>query len=84
MDSFDQASRQPERPAQPRFCARHFTIISLVVEACQVQDSVQRKNLDFLACGMPQADRIVEGNVGGDSHIASQLWAFAGFRFSSR
>ena len=73
LDSFNQGGRQPKRPAQLRFLARHFTIIALMVKARQMQYSVQRQNLDFLRRGMPEAERILKRNVGGDRDLARQL-----------
>jgi hypothetical protein len=80
LDSLNQASRQPERPAQCGFLARHFTIIALVVKARQMKDSVQRQNLDFLGGGMSEPGRILQCNVGGDGDFARQLGPLAGFR----
>jgi hypothetical protein len=59
LDSFDQGRRQPERPAQPRFFARHFTIIALMVKARQMKNPVQRQNLDFLGSRMSKPRRIL-------------------------
>jgi hypothetical protein len=48
LGSFDQPRRQSERSAQLHFPARHLTIIALMIEARQMENSVQRQNLDLL------------------------------------
>ncbi len=82
LGSFDQGSRQTERPAQYRLFARHFTIIALMVKACQMKDSVQRQDLDFLGHGVTEAEGVFEGDIGGDRDFAGQLRSFARLRGS--
>jgi hypothetical protein len=77
MGPFDQGNRQPERPAQVRLFPRHFTIITLVVKARQMQDSMQHEDLDFLHCRMSKSDSILQGNVGRDRDVTYEPGALA-------
>src|SRR5271165_734637 len=75
--SLNQGLRHPKRQSQFGFFARHCTIIALVVKARQMENSVERQNLDFLGNGMSETYGILARNVGRDGNVAGQLSFFA-------
>jgi len=66
-----------ERPAQTYFLTCHFAIIALMVEARQMEDSVENKNLHLQGAGMAEAAGVIEGNIGRDRDLSCEQAAIA-------
>jgi hypothetical protein len=57
-------------PPQTDFFPRHLAIIALVIEARQMQDAMQYKNLGLVRDGMPQTPGILPRDVSGDRYLS--------------
>ena len=70
LRSFDQSRLQFQLPPQPAFFASHLAIIALVIEARQMQDSMQRQNFHLVGNRVAQARGVFPGDVRGNCHIS--------------
>jgi hypothetical protein len=61
-------------PPQPKFLSCHLAIIPLMIEARQVKNPMQHKNLYFRSYRVPQAAGILSRHVGGNCKIAGRLF----------
>lgn len=73
---FNEARFELQLQTQLAFLIGHLAIIALVVEACQMENSVQGKNF-YLCCeGVSEALGTVSGNFRRNRQIASRLFGF--------
>jgi hypothetical protein len=71
LRSLDQAGVQIQSLPQLQFFPSHRAVIVLVIEAGEMKDSVQRKNLDLFRNGVIQAAGILASDVSGDCDLSS-------------
>lgn len=58
--------------AECRFLARHLSIIALMIEARQMQNSVEGEDFHFHRGGVAIPEGIVSGDVGGNRDLACE------------
>src|SRR5271165_71789 len=68
--SLDQTIRQAKLAAQRSFLTSHLSIVALVVESCQMKNSMQHKNFDLLSWGVPELRSIARCDVSTNRDIA--------------
>jgi hypothetical protein len=73
MSSFDEPDRQFELLPQFDFARLHFTAISLVIVAGQVQQSVQNQDLQLSLGRVPELGGVGGCYLSGNSEIACRL-----------
>ena len=71
-DPLDQSSGQAQRRAQPALLPFHLPMIALMVEARQMQNSMQRQNLHFVRGRVSQLRRALLRHVCGNRNLACQ------------
>jgi len=80
LDTLNQRSRQAKLAAQCGFLTRHCTIIALMVETRQMENSMQCQNLDFVGGGMSEPRGILHGDVPRDGDLSGKLCTVPVFR----
>lgn len=80
MDALDESCRQFENPAQLGFFPRHPSIIALVIETRQMQDSVQDQDLDFIGGRMAKPGCVFGGDFRADGDLSARDNSLASHR----
>lgn len=70
----NQCAGQAEAPSQFFFPGSHFAIVGFMVISGEVQQAVQKKNLQFDLESMPELGRLALGGIDGDGKIAGDRW----------
>ena len=73
IGSLDQSCRQFQFGAQFLFQRGHFTLIRLMIVACQMEQTMEQKDLTFSFQRVPQRLRVASGDFPGNRNIAGQL-----------
>ena len=71
----NQARRQPQFPPQLRLARSHLARVLLVVEARQVQQSVQQQHPHLVAQRMPKLRRLPRRHLKRNRQVARQSWS---------
>src|SRR5439155_25419804 len=70
--AFNQSSRETQPPSQMLFLPRHFAAVACMIISCEMQDSMQSQDSNFLRNRMPQSARIPSGDVERNRNIAGK------------
>jgi len=72
--AFDQTGFQLQLPPQAALFAGHLTVITLVIEAREMENAVERQNFYLVGKRMIEAQGVLPGNVGGNCDFSRNRW----------